>query len=271
MIFRHKLFSIIRKSERGSRNIIQRVLFILIFAYFLSSCKVASFLRPNVILKTPPNYQYANLNDSLAKLDYKIDVADQLHISISPNNGFNRVNFIAENNTQVGRDYIELTVNQEGQVKMPLIGYINVKGKTTKELELEIESLYENYYVKPFVTVRVNNRRIVFLQGAGLSRSLPIQDNNTTLFEAIGMAGGLREDAKSYTIKLIRNYNGITKVYKIDLSTIDKVNQGNVTLLSNDIIYVEPRLRLLQRGLNEITPILSIISTSLLIFNLIKQ
>jgi polysaccharide biosynthesis/export protein len=252
-------------------NFTKLFLGILLLSTLLSSCSVVSFLRPGVMLKTKPNYKFDNLNDSIAKIEYKIAPADLLHISISPNNGFNRVNFIAENNTQVGKDYFEVIVGYDGQVKLPLIGYLNVQGKTLRELESVVESLYENYYVKPFVTVTINNRRIVILHGSGNSRSLNLKDNNTTLFEALGETGGLRDDSKSYSIKLLRRINGVTKVYKIDLSTIQNVENGNIILMANDVIYVEPRFRLLQRTLNEITPILSILSTSLLIFNLIQQ
>ena len=79
----------------------------------LSSCKIASFLKPNVLLNAPTNYAYPKLNDSISKLDYRIAPADLLNISISPNNGFNRVNFIAENNAQIGKDYIEAIVGNE--------------------------------------------------------------------------------------------------------------------------------------------------------------
>lgn len=229
-------------------------------------------MQPSIMLKTPPNYKFSKVSDSTAMQDYKIDVANLLRISISPNDGFNKVNFVTENAQLQGRDYFEVYVGMDGKIKLPLIGYLHVLGKTTRELEEEIEKLYQNYYVKPFATVLVVNRRVVVFQGnSGRGRAISLTDYNTTVFEALGQAGGIFEDGKAYKVKLVRTINGKSEVYKLDLSTIEGIPAGNMVVMANDVIYVEPRMRFASRFVNEITPFLTLLSTSLIIYSLFKK
>ena len=224
------------------------------------------------MLKTPRNFKFDTLSDQLTNLDYKISKGDILRISISPNDGFNRINFIAENNNQSLKDYIECVVDQEGKVKLPLVGLMSVTGKSLRELEVEIESLYQNYYVKPFVNIVTMSKRFIVFQAGGVnSRSVKLEDDNLTLFEALAMAGGVVGDGKAYNIKLIRNYNGKTYIFKINLSTIDGIAMGQKRVLPNDVIYIEPRLRLASRAIGEVSTFLSVISTTLLVINLFRQ
>jgi polysaccharide biosynthesis/export protein len=235
---------------------------------FFSSCRM---LRPEIMLRTPGGYQFAELADSMSKIPHKVGVADLLNISISPNDGFNKVNFTLENNNRQ-IDFFEVIVDLEGKIKLPLIGRIDARGKTIRQLEDEIESLYSNYYVSPFVNIKVMNRRVIVFQGSGgRGRSIPITDYNTTLFEALAQAGGILEDGKAYRIKLVRTLNGVTKVYLVDLSNIKNVAQGNTIVMSNDIIYVEPRFKFTQKFVSELTPYLTLLSTTLILVTLLKK
>jgi polysaccharide biosynthesis/export protein len=241
-------------------------------AMFFSSCKVIRFMRPSILLRAPNNYPYLSVSDTMSKIFYKLEPANVLKISISPNDGFNKVNFMAESGQLQGNNFIDVLVEMDGTIKLPLIGHLKVAGKTTRELEDELESLYQNYYVKPFVTILVSNQRYtVFPGNGGSGRVIALKDYNTTLYEAIGQAGGINEDGKAYKIKLVRNENGQSKVYRVDLSTIEGIRQGNMIIMANDIIYVESRMRFAQRFLSEITPFLTLFSTSLVLYSVIKK
>ena len=230
-------------------------------------------MKPSIMMKTPRGYDFAEVADTMAKLDYKLEVGNLLRISISPNDGFNKVNFITENTRLAGgKDYFEVYVDIDGTIKLPLVGYIPIIGKTARQLEEELEKLYQNYYVKPFVTVLVTNRRVVVFTGnGGTGRALPLLDYNTTLYEALAQAGGIVEDGKAYRVKLVRNVGDTSLVYKIDLSTVKGIPQGNMVIMANDIIYVEPRFRFASRFVSEITPFLTLLSTSLIVYSLVKK
>jgi hypothetical protein len=56
----------------------------------------------------------------------------------------------------------------------------------------------------------------------------------------------------------------------MDLSKIEGIAVGNTVVLAHDIIYVEPRYRLARTLVGEITPIISLISSTFLLYTLAR-
>jgi polysaccharide export outer membrane protein len=93
---------------------------------------------------------------------------------------------------------------------------------------------------------------------------------NTTLLEVIALAGGLSEDARANSIKLIRKNKNKREIYKIDLSTIQGLKQAEMIVQSNDYVYVDVKPRIASSVLTEVSPWLSILTSVLLIFTLTR-
>jgi polysaccharide export outer membrane protein len=239
------------------------ILFFL-FAVLLSSCKI---LKSNLMLKTPKDYDYDKLIDSLGRLDYKIAPNDAIQYKVSTNDGFKLIDL--SNTTGTFRSDLDVIVESDGNVKMPLLGRISVAGLTVRDAEKLMEEKYSEYYVKPFVNLKVINKRVIVFPGnTGQARVLPLINNNTTVMEAIAAAGGIPEDGKAYKIKLIRsNADPAQKpyVYLMDLSRIEGVTLGYTKVQANDIIYVEPRYRPFRTIATEIAPVVTLLTTILLL------
>lgn len=242
----------------------------LFIAIWFSSCK---YFRSNLMLRTPKNYTYDKIVDSLAEQDFKIEANAVISLRIFSNDGFKLIDIAASgatgNNAGVRFEF-EYIVDSKGYCKLPLIGNTKIAGLTINESQNYLEQLYSDYYVKPFVTIKVTNKRVIVFPGnGGDAKVLGISNNNTTVIEAIALAGGIAVDGKSYKVKLIRNYRTETpKVYLMDLSTIDGLAVGNSVVQANDIIYIEPRYRVARTLVGEITPIISLITSTLLIYGL---
>jgi len=223
------------------------------------------------MLKTPKDYAYDKLADSLTIQDYRIAANDLLEVKIFSNDGFKIIDLA---NTNVFSQYqINYVVERTNQVKLPLIGYTNIGGLTIREAEIYLEQLYDTFYVKPFVTVRVINKRVIVFPGnGGKAQVVTLSNNNTTVIEVLALTGGIAEDGKAYKVKLIRN-DGTPKpkVFLMDLSEINGITAGNTVVLANDIVYVEPRYRFAKTLLGEITPILSLLTSTLLLYSLINR
>jgi polysaccharide export outer membrane protein len=117
--------------------------------------------------------------------------------------------------------------------------------------------------------VRVTNRRVLVFPGTGgAGRVVNLDNENTTLVEALALAGGITNTGKAWKVKLIRGDLRNPKVMLIDLSTIEGVKNSNMLLQANDIIYVEPIPRFSQEILAQIAPIVSIITSLALIYNI---
>ena len=243
---------------------------VLLALVFFTSCKV---IQPSLMLKTEKDFQFSKFSDSLILENYKIAPNDEISLRVFANDGFKLIDITTQSTGAIARNTIDEIVDYEGKVKLPLLGKVKLSGMTLRQAQTFLEKEYESQYIKPFIQLRIINKRVIVFPGTvGAARVVNLVNNNTTLFEAIAMAGGISTDGKAYRIKLIRRPSPEDKpeVFLIDLSTIDGVKAGNTTVLANDIIYVEPRPRFGQKVLQEITPYLSIITTSLTLFLLLK-
>ena len=238
--------------------------------FMLSSCKV---FKSNLMLKTPKDYNYDRLQDSLSRLDYKIAPNDALSYRVFTNDGFKLIDIATTASNMLYFPTIESRIETDGTAKLPLIGTIKLAGLTIIEAEKLLEDKYAEYYVKPFVNLRITNKRIIIFPGSsGNAKVLPITNNNTTVMEAVAMAGGIAEDGKAYKIKLIRNTPGTEpKVFLMDLSKISGLAAANTQVQAYDIIYVEPRYRPVRTISSEIAPILTLLTTGIILFQLFRR
>lgn len=244
------------------RYSINAILF-LAFVFAFSSCKV---FRSNLMLKTSKNYEYDKLADSLVKQNYKIESNDVLQVRIFANDGFEIIDLA--NKAAAIRLDIDYVIDRNGEAKLPLAGKVKLGGLTVREAEVYLEELYDKFYVKPYVTVKILNKRVIVFPGnGGAAKVINLANNNTTVIEAIALTGGIAEDGKAYKVKLIRN-DGTPKpkVYLMDLSNIEGIAAGNTVVLANDIIYVEPRYRFAKTLVSEIAPIISLLTSTILIY-----
>ncbi len=244
-----------------------RYLFIVLTSLvFFSSCKI---YRPNLMLKTKKDFTYDQLVDSLSRKDYKIATNDIIEYRLYTNNGFDLINLAVKGNALYRND-INVIVESDGMVKMPLIGRVQISGLTILEAEKMLEERYTKMYVEPFVTLRIINKRVIVFPGnGGQAKVLPLSNNNTTILEAIAAAGGIMEDGKAYKVKLIRdNPDSLQKplVYLMDLSRIEGVTPGRSIVQAGDIIYVEPRYKPLATFSREVAPVLTLLTSMLILY-----
>lgn len=250
----------------------QKLLLFSILVLFLSSC---GWLNPSIMLKTKKDYAFAQNPDSTNAADYKISPNDIIEFSLYSNDGFKLVDLTSlnTNNSSTIRvqNNIDYLVEPNGDIKLPVLGKIKLTGYTIRDAQAFLEGKYATYYIRPFILLKVINKRVLVFPGsAGDAKVIPLVNNNTTLIEGIALAGGLAEDGKAKTIKLIRENKGQREVYLIDLSVIEGIKQASMVLQANDIIYVEPRKRYATRFLQEVAPIISIISSTLVLISYSK-
>ena len=239
------------------------------------------------MLRTPKDYNFDKIENKLNNIEYKIDINDQLTFQLYTNNGFqlidmfsadNIVNNQAQrmmqmNNVAGARNGSLYLVRQDSLVEFPIIGDINIVGKTIKEAELYLESLFSEFYVDPFIVLGVSTKRIFLFNGAsgGEARVVNLLYNNMTLFEVLASAGGISNSNSSKRIKIIRKTNQGIKIFNADLSTIDGISQGNMIMQSHDIVYITPNFNLGSEIVQDINSVFSFISTISLVWLTISQ
>ncbi len=224
-----------------------------------------------MMLETDNKFQFTPVPDTITSLEYRISANDFINFRLFSNDGFSLIDFsnVSDNGSstlQYANSGIDYLVDVDGTVNLPVLGKTTLIGLTIREAKDLLEKKYSLYYIKPYVLLKVTNRRVIVFPGdPGTAKIIPLVNNNTTLIEAIALAGGITEDGKARKVKLIRGNPDKPQVYLIDLSTIYGIKAGGMVLQANDIIYVTPQRRISQKLLERITPAISLFSSFLLI------
>jgi polysaccharide export outer membrane protein len=242
-----------------------------VMVMLLGSCGINSSL----MYKAPTNYVY----DSLIKVpteQYKIAVNDRLKITFFKQKGEKILDMMSGTvGTTVGNNQgagITYVVRQDSTAEFPLIGAVNVVGMTTNKCKDTLVKLLMVDYKEPFVQLEVINKRVfVFPGNGGEAKVVSLLNENTTLMEALVLAGGITDRGKAKSIRVMRKEQNEWKVFKIDLSKIEGLEDSDMIVQANDYIYVDPNPRIAREVLEEIAPIVSIISSAALIVTIITN
>lgn len=168
-----------------------------------------------------------------AVLDYLLQPSDLLDVQI----------FQEENLKRAVR------VSQEYSITLPLIGKVDVKGKSLRQAEDLIRELYaRDYLVNPQINVVVIEyaKRTVNVIGQVNQPGAVLfpQEQGLTLLDAVSRAGGFSRLANRTQVKLTRtNADGKSDTYVIDADDLIKGRSSNTwPLLVNDIVFVPERI-----------------------------
>lgn len=139
----------------------------------------------------------------------------------------------------VERGYL---VDQQGNIEFPILGTLNVEGMSIDGLRDYLKGQLEknNLLNSPVIKIELLNLKVIVMGEAG-NQIINAPDSRLTLLEAITMSGGLTRNATPEKIAVIREENGIRKVYYNNIESKDIFNSPTYYLQQNDIIYVEPK------------------------------
>jgi polysaccharide biosynthesis/export protein len=157
--------------------------------------------------------------------EYRISQQDILQISVFQVNDLNSA----------------VQVSQDGNITLPLVGKIQVAGRTTTEAEQIIAGkLRQKYLQSPQVSVSIKGygKRITVSGAVGGARVLA-DDGNTTLSQAIANAGGVAEIGNSQRVHVARSKD---QHVQDDIYNLDDIQAGKVPdplLKGGDIVVVE--------------------------------
>jgi polysaccharide biosynthesis/export protein len=244
-----------------------------------TSCRT---YKQNVLFKTEQsiNFNKVETEALIAQTNYLIQRGDRLRIDVFTNKGERIIDpdfelmegrNMMQMQRRVAPDYL---VEETGQVKLPMIGYISFTNLTLREAELLLEKEFDKHYKDPFVNVRYLNKRVIIM-GAVNSTVIPLENENTNLIEVLALAGGIPNTGRGHNIKLIRGDLNNPQVQVIDLTTIQGMKDASLKVQSGDIIYVEPIRRPLIESVRDAGPVIGIITNiltlSLFILNLVTR
>lgn len=218
--------------------------------------------------------------DTLAYEDYVIRIGDRLFIhvySIDEKTSalFNSAGAVGmssqirQGTNSAGSSYDLYTylVYDDGTIDFPMMGRIEVRGKTTREIKLllekELATFITSYGNYDMMSVEVNVvARSFSVIGANGSGRFPIQREKETIFEALAQAGDIGDFGDRSEVKIVREIEGTTVVKTFDVRSADIINSEFYYIEPNDVIYIR-KIRGQAFGINSAATTVSIVATTL--------
>jgi polysaccharide export outer membrane protein len=188
---------------------------------------------------------------------YIIKEGDELSLKVYSRSGINLIDVLKENTITGASQAANYLVDMNGMVDIPILGYYKVKGLKEAELKSKLEAEFEKLFNNPYVVVKVENRRAFVFKGSEAA-VVSLNKAPTNLIEVLAKSGGLSSDMKASNIKIIRGNLKKPEVYQVDLSTMKGLTSADLTIQTNDIIYIEERQRPTYKMLTEVIPLVSL-------------
>lgn len=131
-------------------------------------------------------------------------------------------------------------VDQQGDIKLPIIGKVKVAGLTTPVASDRIEQKLLPYLKEPSVNVSVLNFKVAVLGDVAKPNVYPVPNERITVTEALSMAGDLNITAKRKNVLLIREIDGKREYIPLDLTNANLFKSPYYYLRTNDVLYIQP-------------------------------
>lgn len=136
-------------------------------------------------------------------------------------------------------------VDADGNIIFPILGKINVAGKSLKQVSDMIAGMIsEGGYIRdPQVSIEFLNFKYTVLGAVGSKGTFTVDGDRITILEAIAKAGDLSKEARLDRIAVVRTVDGKQEIYYNDIRTADIFMSPTYYLQQNDIVYVEPKTK----------------------------
>lgn len=238
--------SAINKYLKQMKHPLLRIGFL--FAMFLSSCipqkDIIYYQNKGKAMDTIPSLQQqqqpyrVQINDIL---NIRIKVLDQQNVSI-----FNPIGDTGNLNASSSeRAYMDgFTVDLHGNIRIPVLGELQVLGHTAEEIQKKIEELLLQEQFKEtaniFVTVKLAGLRFTASGEVGSPGTRTLFQERVNIYEAIANVGEIPITGDKKDVMIIRQYPQGQQIHHLDLTDVTVMQSPYYYIQPNDVIYVKP-------------------------------
>ncbi|MFI5335771.1 MAG: polysaccharide biosynthesis/export family protein [Opitutales bacterium] len=166
-------------------------------------------------------------------IDYILQPSDLIHILVFQEPDLER----------------QVRITQESSLSLPLIGTVDLKGKSVRQAEELIRELYDkDYLVNPQITITVleySPRTVQVIGAVNQPGSITFPpEQKMSLVEAISRAGGPSRIANLRQVRITRtNAEGKTDNFTVNLDGLTKGDSSqSLQLQKGDVIYIPERI-----------------------------
>ncbi|OXA92167.1 polysaccharide biosynthesis/export family protein [Flavobacterium hercynium] len=171
------------------------------------------------------------------------------------------------------------TVDDHGNIRMPILGEINVIGYTLEEVRILIEKKllaeYFNSEANIFLTVRLAGFRYTINGEVGTTGTKTLFQEHVNIMEAIANAGDITVTGNRKEVTIIRQTPTGMQMHDIDLTDVNVMKSPYFYLQPNDYIYIKPLKQKTwgtgKTGIESITTIITVLSLATTVFLLLRN
>jgi polysaccharide export outer membrane protein len=221
---------------------------------------------------------------TLASKPYRLQTNDVLSITIKANDPKLVTIFSPTNQGEAGKSESGLyfdgfTVDDHGNIRIPVLGEINVNGFTVEEIRTKIENqLLTDYFNKEaniFVTVKLAGFKYTINGEIGSTGTKTLFQDHLNIMQAIANSGDITITGNRKAVTIIRQLPSGIEMHDIDLTDINVMQSPYYYLQPNDYIYIKPLKQKTwgtgKTGIESMGTILTLVSLSTTVFLLLKN
>ena len=181
--------------------------------------------------------------------DYKIQPRDILYISVKAQTPEGTLTEMLTDRTTANMNYLTnegsaymvgYSVDPDGDMTVPLLGKVPVDGKTVYEIRDLLQEKVDSLFRHAYVEVRLMSFKFTVIGEVRAPGSYVNYNDQLTVLEAIGRAGGISETGTKEKILVIRPEGDQTVTYHIDLQDKSLLSSPAYFITPNDVVIVQP-------------------------------
>ena len=185
----------------------------------------------------------------VATKPYRVQTNDILSIRIKALdqqlvNMFSNSDLQNANPTDQSLYFDGFTVDDHGNIRIPVLGEMNVLGYTLEEVRVKIETrLLDEYFKKEaniFVMVKLAGLRYTVNGEIGSPGTKTLYQEKANIMEAIANSGDITMTGNRKEVVVVRQYPHGTEMHTIDLTDAKSMQSPYYFLQPNDYIYIKP-------------------------------
>jgi polysaccharide export outer membrane protein len=256
--------------------------FALLFSVLFTSCIPTKDL---IYLQDKSNGETVNQSvEAISQKPYRLQLSDVLNVTIKSRDP--ELTSIYNATTQANGNVNEQTiymngyhVDDHGKIRLPILGEINVLGRTPEEVREIVEKRLLDEQFTPeagiFVTVKLAGFRYVANGEVGTTGTKILFQEKVNILEAIANAGDINITGDRKDVIVMRRFPHGTETFHIDLTDANAMKSPVYHLQPNDYIYVKPLKQKTwgtgKTGIESLSTFITLLSVTTTVFLLLKK
>ncbi|MGC4042149.1 MAG: polysaccharide biosynthesis/export family protein [Flavobacterium sp.] len=257
-----------------------KIYFLILFSVLLTSCIPSK----DLIYLQKKGDADSQAVEQVSQKPYRLQTNDIMMINIKAIDPklveiFNAKTTQATTGNEMVTYFDGYSVDDHGNIRLPILGEINVLGYTTEDVRVKIEKmLNEQYFTTQagiFVTVKLAGFRYTINGEVMQTGTHVLYQDKVNIMEAIANSGDITIVGDRKDVKVIRRYPQGSETFSIDLTDSKASNSPVFYLQPNDYIYVKPLKQKTwgtgKTGIESLATIITLLSLATTTYLLLKN